>query len=403
MGETQADDESMRRPTTMGGEDGGLVRVLFSSTSGYGHVLPMLPLARAFRDAGHDVLWATSAQAISLVAAARLETAPAGLSGPALRSGIAPLQARVAEIAPPQRAAFMFPHMFGQLLTPPMAEDLLPLAREWGPDLLIHEHGELAAPVVGAVLGTPTVTHSFGGAIPADIVRSATSAVAPVWAAHGLDPAPYAGCFTSLYLDICPPSVQSVAMDHIPAVQPLRPVPEVAPHTPTEDPPLVYLTLGTVQNRAPVLPTVAAAIAALRVRLLVTVGPDGDPEALGDLPDSVQVERWVDQEEVLARCSVVVSHAGSGTFLGALAAGRPQLCLPLAADQFRNADGGARSGAALVLTPAEVTTASVAEAVTRLLSDDACGQRARAVSAEIAAMPSAAEVVEVLVARFGPS
>ena len=391
----------MRRPWAV--RTGGHVRVLFSSTSGYGHVLPMVPLARAFSDAGHDVLWATGAQAIPLVDAAQLETAPAGLSGPALRSGMAPLLARVAEIAPPQRAAFMYPHMFGGLLAPAMAADLVPVAREWRPDLMIHEHGELAAPVVGAVLGTPTVTHSFGGAIPADIVTSAASVVAPMWAAHGLEPAPYAGCFTSLYLDICPPSVQSVAMDHIPAVQPLRPVAEVAPHAPGEAPPLVYLTLGTVQNRAPVLPTVAAAIAGLPVRLLVTVGPDGDPESLGDLPDSVQVERWVDQEEVLTRCSIVVSHAGSGTFLGALAAGRPQLCLPLAADQFRNAQGGARSGAALVLTPAEVTAESVAEAVTRLIADDAFAQRARAVSTEIAAMPSPADVVELVVARFGPS
>jgi hypothetical protein len=314
-----------------------------------------------------------------------------------------PLQARVAEVAPPERAAFMYPRMFGELLTPPMAADLLPLAREWGPDLLIHEHGELASPLVGAVLGTPSVTHAFGGAIPAGIVASAADLLAPVWAAHGVEPAPYAGCFASLYLDICPPSVQSVAMDHIPAVQPLRPVTEVSPQPPGEEPPLVYLTLGTVQNRAPVLPVVAAAIGALPVRLLVSVGPDGDPGALGVLPDNVRVERWVDQEQVLARCAVVVSHAGSGTFLGALAAGRPQLCLPQAADQFRNSEGGARSGAVLVLTPAQVTAASVADAVTRLLADVAFTDRARAVSQEIAAMPSAAEVVDVLVSRLGPS
>jgi UDP:flavonoid glycosyltransferase YjiC (YdhE family) len=388
---------------SVGGEDGDRVRVLFSSTFGVGHVLPMIPLARAFRDAGHDVLWATSAQATGLVADAGLDTAPAGLSGPELARGMGPLQARVAEVAPPERAAFMYPRMFGELLTPPMAADLLPLAREWAPDLLIHEHGELASPLVGAVLGTPSVTHSFGGAIPAPIVAAAADLLAPLWSAHGLEPAPYAGCFTSSYLDICPPSVQSVAMDHIPAVQPLRPVAEVSQPAPGEEPPLVYLTLGTVQNRAPILPVVAAAIAALPVRLLVSVGPDGDPAALGVLPDNVQVETWVDQSEVLARCSVVVSHAGSGTFLGALAAGRPQLCLPLAADQFRNSEGGARSGAALVLTPAEVTSASVTDAVTRLLAEDAFVHRARVVSQELAAMPTAAEVVDLLVSELSPS
>ena len=37
------------------------MRVLFSSTSGLGHVFPMLPLAQAFGAAGHEVLWATGA------------------------------------------------------------------------------------------------------------------------------------------------------------------------------------------------------------------------------------------------------------------------------------------------------------------------------------------------------
>ena len=379
-----------------------VVRVLFSSTFGYGHVFPMLPLASAFRDAGHDVLWATSAQSTQQVAAAGLDTAAAGLSGSELRAGLAPLHAAAAEVPPPDRAAYMFPHMFGELLAPAMAADLLSLAREWRPDLLIHEHGELAAPLVGAVIGTPSVTHSFGGAIPAGIVRSAAQALGPLWAAHGLDVAPYAGCFAALYLDICPPTVQSVQMDHIPVVQPLRPVARVSQADPGQDPPLVYLTLGTVQNHSPVLPVVAAALCGLPVRVLVTVGPDGDPAALGDLPDNVQVERWVDQAEVLARCSVVVSHAGSGTFLGALAAGRPQLCLPLAADQFRNAEGGARSGAALVLAPGQVTAASVADAVTRLLVDDTFTRAARAVLAEMAAMPSPEVVVDVLASTFHP-
>lgn len=377
------------------------MRVLFTSTAGIGHVLPMLPLASAFRDAGHDVLWATPAESAHLVEAAGLDTAPAGLTGAGLVAATASLRERVAEVSPPERAAFMFPRMFGEALTAPMARDLLPLARAWRPDLLVHEHGELASPVVGAVLGVPSVTHSFGGAVPADILAAASRAVEPVWAEHGLAPAPYAGCFTTLYLDICPPSVQSVPTDHVPAVQPLRPVAQVPPPEPGEDPPLVYLTLGTVQNHAPILPTVAAALGTLSVRVLVATGHDGDPAALGALPDNVHAERWVDQPAVLRRCSVVVSHAGSGTFLGALAAGRPQLCLPLAADQFRNAEGGAASGAALVLAPGEVTAAAVTDAVTRLLTEEVFATRAGEVSAEIAGMPSPADVVEVLAASVG--
>ncbi len=379
------------------------MRVLFSSTWGYGHIFPMLPLARAFRDAGHDVLWATSAEATGHVAAAGLDTAPAGLTGPELRAGVGSVTSRAAEVSPPDRAAFVYPRMFGELLTPPMLVDLLPLARDWQPDLLIHEHGELASPLVGAVLRIPSVTHSFGGAIPAEILTSAGERLAQLWRDHDAEPAPYAGCFTSTYLDICPPSVQSVAIDHIPDVQALRPVTRAPGGSADEGPPLVYLTLGTVMNHAPILSAVATALAAMPIRLLVAVGPDGDPAALGELSANAQVERWVDQAQVLERCTAVVSHGGSGTFLGALAAGRPQLCLPLAADQFRNAAGGARSGAALVLAPGEVDRDSVTAAVTRLLSEESFTDSAGAVAAEIEKMPSPIDVVEVLAQQFGGS
>ncbi|KRE95204.1 hypothetical protein ASG76_05905 [Nocardioides sp. Soil774] len=377
------------------------MRVLFSSTFGYGHVLPMLPLAKAFGTSGHSVLWATSAQAIPQLAAAGIATAPAGLTGEELHRGLELLHARAAQVAPSQRAAFMFPRLFGALLTPPMAHDLLALARRWHPDLLIHEHGELASPLVGAVLGRPSVTHAFGGAIPAEIVRSAAEAVEPVWAAHGHEPPPYLGCFTSLYLDICPRSVQSVPMGHVPRTQPLRPASPRTMQPPRDDTPLVYLTLGTVQNQSPVLPLVASALATMPIRLLVAVGPDGDAHQLSGLPDNVRIEKWVDQAEIIDQCALVVSHAGSGTFLGALAAGRPQLCLPMAADQFRNAAGGKRVGAVLVLEPDDVSPESVVQAATRLLTEESFLLQARAVSTEIAEMPSPSEVVEVLAALPG--
>ncbi|MEJ7831941.1 MAG: glycosyltransferase [Nocardioides sp.] len=317
-------------------------------------------------------------------------------------------EAEAEEVAPPDWARFVLPRMFGEALTPAMVADLLPLAEQWRPDLLIHENGDLSSPVVGAVLGVPSMTHAFGGAIPAAILADAGERVASVWAAHGQELPPYAGCFTSPYLDICPASVQSVPIDHIAAAQPLSPVADTGT-APTSVPdyllddgrPLVYLTLGTVSNRSPVLPTAVEALSGLPVRVLVTVGPNADPAVLGSQPVNVHVERWVNQPQVLKHCSVVVSHAGSGTFLGALALGVPQLCLPQAADQFRNAEGGGRSGAALVLLPPEASMEAIADAASRLLSEDRFRVDAAVVADEIAAMPSPAEVVEVLARKPG--
>ena len=384
------------------------MRVLFSSTFGYGHMFPMYPLARAFLAAGHDILWATSADARDRLEAAGLPAAPSGLAGPELRERVGSLQARVASVSPRERAAFMYPRLFGETLTPPMAADLLPLATRWRPDLMVHEHGELASPLVGAVLQVPSVTHAFGGGIPPSMLEDAGARLAGLWAEHGQALPPYAGSFTTLYLDICPPSVQSVPLDHVPARQPLRPVADTGgatgplPHYLERDErPLVYVTLGTVQNRLPLLAPAVSALARLPVRVLVTVGPDGDPDALGPQPDHVHVERWVDQPRVLQHCDVVVSHAGSGTFLGALAEGLPQLCLPQAADQFRNSEGAARAGVAVVLHPEESSPDAIASAVGALLTDEALHRRARGVADEIAAMPSPDDVVDRLLTTFG--
>ena len=113
------------------------------------------------------------------------------------------------------------------------------------------------------------------------------------------------------------------------------------------------------------------------------------------------MERWVDQTRVLERSAVVVSHGGSGTFLGALAQGLPQLCLPQAADQFRNAEGGRRAGAALALMPGEISPESVLAAVSELLGDPTLRAGSGRVAAEIAAMPSPEDVVVRLLERYG--
>lgn len=384
------------------------MRVLFSSTSGYGHVFPMLPLAKAFLAVGHDVLWATGGAAATTVIRTGVPVAASGGTGAELQRRRRSVLDEAEQVPPEERAAFVFPRMFGGVFTPTMLDDLLPLAEQWRPDLMVHENGELASPIVGALLGVPSLTHAFGGAIPAAFLAEAGERVAGLWSAHGLEAPPYAGCFAEPYLDICPRSVQTVPTDHIGSVQALRPVADTGPrpagppdYLAEDERPLVYLTLGTVRNLSPVLHHAVEALAALPVRLLVTVGPDGDPAVLGDQPTHVRVERWVHQPQVLEHCSVVVSHAGSGTFLGALAQGLPQLCLPQAADQFRNAEGGARSAAALVLGPAEAQPDAIAAAVGRLLAEESFRTAADVVAAEIAAMPSPAEVAGALAASYG--
>jgi len=379
------------------------VRVLFSSTWGFGHVLPMVPLARAFVAAGHTVRWAASGDAGQVVTAAGIDAVPAGLDGPETADTRRRIRAVLATVRPEEKASVAFPTMFGEWATPPMVRDLLPLARELQPDLLVHEQAEHAAPLVGALLGVPSVTHAFGGAVPPGFLVETGERLGWLWSEHGLTPPPYAGAFTGTYLDICPPAVQTVPIDHIPTRQPLRPVTYTGEPAPLpagvgeDDPrPLVYLTLGTVYNGASALQAAIEGLADLGARVLVTVGPDGDPAALGPVPDHVTVARWVNQADVLPSCAAVVSHGGSGTFLGALALGLPQLCLPQAADQFRNAAAAVSTGAGLALAPDAASPEAVREAVRRILLEDGFRRAAAGLADTIRAMPGPAEVVTVL-------
>jgi hypothetical protein len=134
-----------------------------------------------------------------------LDASPAGLSGVRLREVVQDqLSTAAAQASPQGQAEFIFPRMFGEAFTPPMLAELLPLARSWRPDLLVHENGELASPLVGAILGIPSVTHAFGGAIPASFLVAAGDRLEPLWARYGHAIPPHAGCFTSFYVDIYP-------------------------------------------------------------------------------------------------------------------------------------------------------------------------------------------------------
>ena len=361
----------------------------------------MFGLADALAERGHEIVWAAAEpvcvrlreRGYAAMVSGRPEP-PAGLS----------LNERYPEFAslpPEERPRFLFAKIFGPERAAPMLEDLLPLAREWSPSMMVCEQAELAGPIVAAALGIPNVTHGFGHPLPGDRVARAGDAMQPLWEDHGMPAPPFAGTYQHLYVDMYPETLKAYGNEHIRDILKSRPH-DPAPADATTGPPLVYVTFGTVFNRdLSLIGTVVEGVRALPVEVVVTLGPGNEPAALGEQPSNVRVAEYIPQAKLLPRCAAVVSHAGSGTFLAALAQGVPQLLLPQAADQFLNASAGTRAGVARNIPAGEITAERVREELGGVLDDPEIAGAVRAMSDEIAAMPSAGEVADELARRYG--
>ena len=156
----------------------------------------------------------------------------------------------------------------------------------------------------------------------------------------------------------------------------------------------MYLTLGTVAGSLPeateLYRAALAAVDGLAVRVLVTLGRDGDATSFGTLPANVHAEKWVPQRGVLAQAAVVLCHGGSGTTFGALEVGVPLIIVPLFADQPANGRLLAQAGAGLV---SGRSADQLRQALLRVLHDEACHHRATALGQAMQAQPQLPDVI----------
>lgn len=374
------------------------MRILFAALGSPGHAFPLVPLALALRDAGHDVTFAVGTDTAEAIASTGLEVV---VTGPPLGAAFGPVLARRGLTERPtdqEVMRSMATEVFGSVLPRAGAERLVPWVAEHRPDLVVAEVAEAGAALAAGAAGVPCVLHAFGRRPPAEAPMGARvrGPLLEIAADHGVtlqegQPLGHA------YLDICPPSLQAPATGDEGPEFPLRPTawnPPV-PSSPTPDGPWVYLTLGTAMGDAEVLRTAVGGLSRLGLDVLVSTG-SVDAGELADVGSggTVRVEPFVAQADLFASATpprLVVHHGGSGTTLAAAAAGIPQLFVPQGADQFINAGAVTAVGAGATL-PRTPDAEAVAEAARALLADGAERASARALAGEVAAMPSPAEV-----------
>jgi UDP:flavonoid glycosyltransferase YjiC (YdhE family) len=375
------------------------MRVVLASQAATGHVHPLMPWAQALRDAGHEVHFTIGAELVPWLEELGFRAHPVGESIP---WALARVQERFPDLTtslPAGEAWKLDLALFADVLPRSVWPATVEALEQIRPDVVIYEASNLGAVLAAAQLGLPAACCGLWAVGRWHVDESVIAdRILALWSESRADPLPVDPLYGTLSLDPSPPSLRAAGAGDRPALRrmPTRQVPwgdaraELPPWVGDRGGrPLVYLTLGTVGwGSVDILRAAARGLARLPVDVLVAVGPYFDPVALGDLPDSVHVGRFVRQDLLLPHLAAAVHHAGSGTLLGACGHGVPQVVIPLGADQFQNADALVGAGAGIAVARADADEDAVERAARELLDDPRFGASARRLAEEIDAMPA---------------
>jgi MGT family glycosyltransferase len=168
---------------------------------------------------------------------------------------------------------------------------------------------------------------------------------------------------------------------------------------PPGDAPLVLVAGSSIfQRQTDLLRRAAAALGRLPVRGVLTTGRAVDPTDV-PAPPNVRVVSAAPHRAVLAEAAAVITHAGHGIVLKALAAGIPLICVPMGRDQKDNTVRVLRLGAG-VRVDQDAPPDRIATAVSTVLRDPAYARAALEfadrLAVEARTRPRAADRAEAL-------
>ncbi|ACB75150.1 glycosyltransferase [Opitutus terrae] len=128
----------------------------------------------------------------------------------------------------------------------------------------------------------------------------------------------------------------------------------------------------------------ATALAVCReLRLRAVFATPDRAQLPAELPDTILATGYVPFSRLLPRAAAIVHHGGIGTLAQALAAGIPQLVMPMAHDQPDNAQRLVRLGVGRRLYPAKFTVTNVTAALRSLLNNPEVSAACEALAAKV--------------------
>lgn len=161
--------------------------------------------------------------------------------------------------------------------------------------------------------------------------------------------------------------------------------------------PLVYASMGSLQNKLPrVFEIIAQACDGLDAQLVLSFGRD-DAVLPDDLPGSPVAVAYAPQLDLIRRASLVVTHAGLNTAMESLACGVPMVAIPITNDQPGVAARIAWTGTGEVLPLGRLSAERLRPRIRALLEDSSYRANAARMRDEIrlaGGVPRAADIVE---------
>jgi UDP:flavonoid glycosyltransferase YjiC (YdhE family) len=393
-------------------------RFLFTTTPFYGHLHPLVPLARALKEAGHEVAFAASASLEQVVKAAGFTFFAAGLDreqDPEFQQLMAQLRTMPTG---PESERTIFTKVFWGVNPRLMVPDLVKLGRTWKPDMFIRESAEVGAVFAAEHLGLP-----HADVVPAAWLKGismfeegAAEHLDPIRQSVGLGPDPsLESLHRYLVITYSPPtfSLHDIDIERpYPATTHfIRPeffdqagkekLPAWVSALPEQR--TVYVTLGTEVNNMPgsgfyprVLQTIIDGLRDEPVNLIVTVGRDKDPADFGDQPPNVHIERYIPQSLLLPLSDLMIMHGGSNSLLQAVDAGLPMVLIPLIADQFFNGAVTSSLGLGPVVQLERLTSETIRTAAREALQNRSYRQNVERLRDEMHALPNLKHAVELV-------
>jgi hypothetical protein len=389
------------------------VRVLFATTANDGHVGPLLPFARACAATGHEVRVAAPESYGAALARAGLRHEPFADAPPEV---IGPIMAGLPSLSLEEADEIVVREVFGRIDAQSALPGLLETVERWRPDIVVRESAELGSLAAAERAGVPHAHVCIGmHEVATRFAEAVDEPLSELGRLAGLDDGHLRAALSGeSVISLVPEVLDHAAGDVPPGARAFHrfhePAPGAGGQRPTEwgdpDRPLVYVTFGSVTASLPpfagVYREALDALAQLDVSVLMTVGLTMDLQALGPVPGNAHVLSWVPQGDVLAHAAAMVGHGGFGTTLGALAAGIPQVVVPLFSfDQLVNGDHVAAVGAGLTTGRGSDAVKRAAEVVPQLLTDPAYVESAGRVADALRDLPPPSEAVPMLTALVG--